>query len=196
MTASEDLVEELLRDRLAPVVRELVAATVRFEWYFKPLLIPHEERKVILGGLSTKSADLDARLVLNSAERTVVGLGWFLALHLLQPQNRRQVLVLDDPTAAFDLINQAGFISTLRAFLRLTRPKQVLITSHDDSLATLLADELAPVDGWPSAVARIRCERDGDDASVVVPQPGTSTASTIHDETQRLGLFGESALSA
>lgn len=195
-TASEDLVGELLRDRLAPVVRELVAATVRFEWYFKPLIIPHDRRKVVLGGLSTTSPNLDARLVLNSAERTVVGLGWFLALHLLQPESRRQVLVLDDPTAAFDPINQAGFISTLRAFVRLTRPGQVLITSHDDSLATILADEFAPVDGWPAAVARIRCERDGDDASVAVPQPDASAASSVDHEAQLLGLFGESALSS
>jgi energy-coupling factor transporter ATP-binding protein EcfA2 len=194
MTASEDLVAELLRERLAPVVRELVAAIVRFEWYFQPLLIPHDERKVVLGGLSTTDPNLDARLVLNSAERTVVGLAWFLGLHLLQPESRRQVLVLDDPTAAFDVINQAGFISTLRAFVRLSRPGQLVITSHDDGLATLFADEFAPVDGWPSAVARIRCERDVDDASIAVPQPGAQAASTVDRELHLLGLLGETAL--
>jgi hypothetical protein len=35
--ASENLIKTLLHDHLAPVVRELVGAIVRFEWYFKPL---------------------------------------------------------------------------------------------------------------------------------------------------------------
>jgi hypothetical protein len=50
MRASETLVGELLQDRLAPLLRELIAATVRFEWYFKPLEIPEETRKLTLGG--------------------------------------------------------------------------------------------------------------------------------------------------
>jgi wobble nucleotide-excising tRNase len=56
----------------------------------------------------------------------VVGVAWFLALHLLQPAERRRVLVLDDPTSGFDTVNRGGFIATLRAFARLTRPEQLL----------------------------------------------------------------------
>jgi energy-coupling factor transporter ATP-binding protein EcfA2 len=190
-TASEDLVGELLGERLAPIVRELVAAMVRFEWYFKPLLITHEADRVVLGGLSTTQSSLDGRLMLNSAERAVVGLSWFLALHLLQPESRREVLVLDDPAAAFDLTNQAGFISTLRAFVRLTRPKQVVVTSHDDGFASLLADELVPVDQWPSAVSLIRCQRDENDASTAVTEWSDETARVLADEIARLGLTGE-----
>ena len=91
--ASERIVTGLLQTRLAPAVRELVAAIVRFEWHFKPLIVPERGRTVVLGGLATSRPDLDARLLLNSAERTVLGLAWFLALHLLQPVERRQVLV-------------------------------------------------------------------------------------------------------
>jgi hypothetical protein len=54
-SASEDLLRELLSGRLYPVVRELVAAMVRFEWYFQPLQITAEGREVLLGGLATPS---------------------------------------------------------------------------------------------------------------------------------------------
>src|SRR6476659_7719766 len=77
LQASEQLVCRLLDERLAPVVRELTAAIVRFEWYFKPLQMSSDGRKVVLGGLATERAGLDARLLLNSAERPVLGLSWF-----------------------------------------------------------------------------------------------------------------------
>lgn len=192
--ASEELVRDLLQGRLAPVLRELVAAIVRFEWYFQPLQIPDHERRVILGGLATAEADLDARLVLNSAERHVVGVAWFLALHLLQPPERRQVLVLDDPPAGFDSVNQAGFVATLRAFVRLTRPEQLVVATHDDGLAAVLAEELAPVDGWPSATARLRCRRDSANGSTVSVEWTDDISRTTDDEAVRLGLQGEATL--
>jgi energy-coupling factor transporter ATP-binding protein EcfA2 len=112
LQASEQLVCRLLDERLAPVMRELMAAIVRFEWYFKPLQMSSGARRVVLGGLATERDDLDARLLLNSAERTVVGLSWFCALHMLQPPEHRRVLVMDDPTAGFDNAkNTAGFAS-------------------------------------------------------------------------------------
>ncbi|HEX2071015.1 MAG TPA: AAA family ATPase [Thermoleophilaceae bacterium] len=193
LRASEQLVGELLQGRLAPIVRELVAAVVRFEWYFKPLLMPDTGRKIVLGGLATSEADLDARLVLNSAERTVLGLAWFLALHMLQPSDRRMVLVLDDPTSAFDAANQAGFVSTLRAFVRLCRPEQVIIATHDDSVAAVLAEELAPVDNWPTAVARVRCQRDAKDRSVATSLWWSDASRAVTTESERLGLLDESS---
>jgi hypothetical protein len=193
LKASERLVADLLQGRLAPVVREIVAAIVRFEWYFKPLLIPDAGRKVILGGLATSDEKLDARLVLNSAERTALGLAWFMALHLLQPASRRRVLVMDDPVSVFDAANQAGFTSTLRAFIRLTRPEQVVVAVHDDTVATLLAEELAPVDGWPSAVTRLRCQRDPKDFSVVRAEWTSVESRSIAEEAERLRLQDEAA---
>jgi energy-coupling factor transporter ATP-binding protein EcfA2 len=191
LSASEQLVSELLQGRLAPAVRELVAAIVRFEWYFQPLLMADKGRKIVLGGLATSQADLDARLVLNSAERTVLGLAWFLALHMLQPTERRRVLVLDDPTSAFDAANQAGFISTLRAFVRLTRPEQILVATHDDAVAAMFSEELAPVDDWPSSVARVRCQRDSEDCSVVTGSWTTGPSTAVASESEQLGLRDE-----
>jgi energy-coupling factor transporter ATP-binding protein EcfA2 len=191
LKASEQLVADLLKGRLAPVVRELVAAIVRFEWYFKPLLIPDAGRKVVLGGLATPDEKLDARLVLNSAERTALGLAWFMALHLLQPPERRRVLVMDDPASVFDSANQAGFTSTLRAFARLTRPEQVVVAVHDDAVAAVLAEELAPVDGWPAAVTRVRCQRDPMDFSVVSAEWTSEESRSIAEEADRLRLRDE-----
>jgi hypothetical protein len=100
---------------------------VRIEWYFKPPKISWQDREIVIGGIATERQDLDARLMLNAAERSVVGLAWFLALHLLQ----------------------------------------LIVVSHDDVVAESLAEELAPVGDWPTAVARIRCERDEEDVSFV-----------------------------
>jgi energy-coupling factor transporter ATP-binding protein EcfA2 len=190
MRASEELLRELLEGRLYPVVRELVASIVRFEWYFEPLRLSVEGRQVIIGGLATPRSDLDARMLLNSAERTVVGLAWFLALQLLQPAGRRRVLVLDDPAAAFDAVNRAGFTATLRAFVRLTRPEQLVIATHDDAVAALLAEELSPVGGWPRAVTRVRCRRNADDESVTQVELFTTDSGNLAEEEAMLGLPG------
>jgi energy-coupling factor transporter ATP-binding protein EcfA2 len=192
--ASLSLVSELLKSRLYPVVRELVAATVRFEWYFEPLQLTLEGSEVVIGGLATSRADLDGRLLLNTAERTVVGLAWFLALHMLQPQEQRRVLVLDDPVSAFDSVNRAGFAATIRAFVRLIRPEQVVVATHDDAIAALLAEELSPVEGWPASVFRIRCHRDEDDLSTATVVWTNQHSSDLDADTTSLGLDGESTL--
>lgn len=191
LQASEALVGKLLDERLTPVVRELVAAIVRFEWYFKPLKMSSGSRRVVLGGLATDRGDLDARLLLNSAERSVLGLAWFLALHMLQPPERRQVLVLDDPTSGFDDANTAGFASTLRAFVRLLRPKQVVVATHDDRVAAMLAEELAVVDGWPVSVARVRFRRDADDCSVASEEWALERERAVEHDAEELGLLDE-----
>jgi ABC-type nitrate/sulfonate/bicarbonate transport system ATPase subunit len=131
-------------------------------------------------------------MTLNSAERSVLGVAWFLALHLMQPEERRRVLVLDDPTAAFDTTNQWSFAATVRAFVRLTRPDQVLIATHDDAVAASLADDLAPANGWPEAVTRLRCERGADDASTVINEAHISDSQDTQRELALLGLIENS----
>jgi hypothetical protein len=191
LETSERMVSELLDNRLAPIVRELVTAIVRFEWYFKPLQMSTEKKKIVFGGLATDRADLDARLLLNSAERTVLGVAWFLALHMLQPKERRRVLILDDPTSGFDNANQAGFVSTLRAFVRLLEPEQVVVTTHDDAVAAVLVEELAVVDGWPHSVAQLRFQRDKNDVSEVSIEDRSKTTRKVAPETKRLGLLAD-----
>jgi len=109
---------------------------------------------------------------------------------------RRRVLVLDDPTSAFDAMNAAGFGATLRAFIRLARPEQVILTTHDDAVATQLAEELAPVGGWPAGVGRIRCRRNADDASVTVTETRSVDSGDLAEEEAMLGLGGEPTLFA
>lgn len=188
LQASEQLVSRLLDERLAPVMRELMAAIVRFEWYFKPLQMSSNSRKVVLSGLATERDDLDARLLLNSAERTVVGLSWFCALHMLQPPEQRKVLVMDDPTAGFDNANTAGFASTLRAFTRLLRPEQVVIATHDERVAAMLGEELARADGWPESVVRVRFSRDAKDCSVASEEWAHDGDRQVGRESEQLGL--------
>lgn len=55
--ASEEEVEALLVGKLEPVVRELLAALVRFEWYFKPPMISSAGRKLVIGGIATERGD-------------------------------------------------------------------------------------------------------------------------------------------
>lgn len=193
LRAADDLVGTLLEGRLAPVLRELVAAIVRFEWYFKPLKVHSTNRQIVLSGLATEQEDLDARLVLNAAERTVVGVAWFLALHYLQPPERRRVLILDDPTGAFDTVNQFGLLTTLRTFIRLARPEQVVITTHNDALGAIIAEEFAPVDGWPSRVTRLRIQRDEHDASVRSLEWSLDESRHTANEADTLGLEGGAA---
>src|SRR4029079_18666765 len=71
--SSELLVNDLIDGRLAPVMSEITAAITRFEWYFKPLHMSGDDGKIIFGGLATDRPDLDARMVLNSAERSLLG---------------------------------------------------------------------------------------------------------------------------
>jgi AAA domain len=189
--ASEEEVQGLLAGKLAPVVRELLAALVRFEWYFKPPLISGSDRRLVIGGIATGRGDLDARLTLNAAERVVFGLAWFLALYLLQPAQRRRVLVIDDASAAFDSSNQAAFVSTLRAFVRLVRPDQLIVVSHDQAVAESLADELAPVGDWPAAASLVRCMRSKDDTSVAERVGLEESPRDLQVDLEHLGVIGE-----
>jgi hypothetical protein len=174
--ASTNLLSDLLKTRLEPVWQELVRAMSRFEWYFKPLRVNPEGKELVIGGGATLHDDLDIRMLLNSAERTVVGLSWFLAMHLLQPPDRRRVLVLDDPAGALDSSNLAGFIATLRAFVRLVRPEQLIVATHSETTALTLEEELAPVGSWPVEVVRIRCRRDGDSSVAQAADPVVESA--------------------
>ncbi|HSH39905.1 MAG TPA: hypothetical protein VK993_14110, partial [Chthoniobacterales bacterium] len=129
--AQENLLGRLISGPLEPLLRELIAALTRFEWYFHPLRMSVARGEVHLTGLATDSERLDVRMLLNAGERSIVSVAWFLALHLLQPRTSRRVLVLDDPFSALDDNNQASLVSTLRTVTRLTRPDLLVLTSHD-----------------------------------------------------------------
>jgi len=187
----ESLLNRLLEGRLFPLVQELVDAMVRFEWYFEPMHLRVRGNKMHLSGLATSNEKLDVRLLLNAAERSIVGVAWFLALHVLQPQGHRRVLVLDDPASGFDPLNQAAFVATLRALLRLLEPEQLVITTHDEAFVALLEQELAVVSGWPSQVSRYRCRRGSSGVSEVDKVPDGDLHSGDLDRELRLLAFEE-----
>ena len=56
-------------------------------------------------------------------------------------------LVLDDPFTSLDENNQAAFVSTLRAFARLTRPRLLLLSCHDRTVSDAIEREFAQVNG-------------------------------------------------
>lgn len=157
--AREALVGRLLDERLVPVVSELVGALVRFEWYFRPLNVEVRGRELRLHGLSTDDPDLDVRMLLNAAERTIVGIAWFFGLHLTQEKDERSVLILDDPASGFDETNKAAFVSTLSVLLDLLEPAQFLITTHDEALVAALETELARRASVKDPVGLLRCRR-------------------------------------
>jgi energy-coupling factor transporter ATP-binding protein EcfA2 len=189
--ASTSLVEAMLQERLFPVVRELVTALTRFEWYFEDLQVAINQGEIELKGLSTTAEGLDIRLLLNAAERDVVGIAWFLSLHLMQARDERRVLVIDDPAEGFDAVNRAGFVSTLRTLVRLARPEQVILTTHDELLADLFEEELAPVAGWPIELVRVRCRRDRDALSVANRREVAPANADLDREERMLGLKQE-----
>jgi len=191
--ARETLVGRLLDDRLKPVVQELVSALVRFEWYFdEPLEVAVKGREMRMWGLSAGDPELDIRMLLNEAERSVVGIAWFLALHILQPKPCRQVLLLDDPASGFDETNKAAFVATLRSLLHMLKPEQFLITTHDDAVVALLEQELGEVGGWPPEMAVLRCSRRSDGSSEVLPGRSDSLGKAdLERELRMLSLQGE-----
>jgi energy-coupling factor transporter ATP-binding protein EcfA2 len=165
------LVGRLLDERLTPVVRELVDALVRFEWYFKPLEVEVSGRGLRFHGLSTDNPKLDIRMLLNAAERTIVGIAWFLGLHLTQEKSDRKVLILDDPASGFDETNKAAFVSTLSVLLDLLDPEQFLITTHDDALVAVLEVELGRRTNGAAPLTLLHCRRTETGTSEVRPRP-------------------------
>jgi hypothetical protein len=164
--AEASMVERLITGPLQPILVELVAALTRFDWYFQPLQVDVTSDKLHLTGMASEAADLDVRLLLNSAEKAVLGIAWFLALYLLQAEEKRRLLILDDPLAWLDDGNQAAFVSVLRSLMRLTQPDLTVCSTHDPGLADILERELSPVGGWPAELRRLHCERSNGIATV------------------------------
>jgi hypothetical protein len=178
---------------LGGILAELVRSMTRFEWYFDRIDLRRNKNGLHLTNMVRERPNVDIRLLLNSAEASVVGMAWFLALHLLQPRERRQVLVIDDPSAPFDATNQSAFVETLRVVARLCRPDMIVIATHDTGLAQVLKREMVPVDGWPTRSSTLTLERAADGACQPVRAPdaeSTVRPADPHHEAERLGLVG------
>jgi len=194
--AQERLLNDLIKGPLEPVLAELISALTRFEWYFHPFEMTISRGQVRFGGLAVPpGAGLDVRMLLNTGERAIVTIAWFLALHILQRPESRTVLVLDDPFSQLDENNQAALLATLRVVTRLTRPQLVVLTCHERVLADTVEREFASVEGWPSDLVRLRCSRNSNGESTIELVPPEAPAGDLAAEIRRFGLGTEEDLS-
>lgn len=81
--------------------------------------------------------------VLSSSQLNVLAVSTFLALNLAVESLPLQLVVLDDPLQSLDTVNLLGLADLLR---RVREARQVIVSTHDETLAGLLARKLRPVD--------------------------------------------------
>ncbi len=155
-------------DRLREVNAEIVAAQLE---RVAPLLQriyaqvdPHPSFRAVSfltrtvrgrGRLWTSLDDIGAHVsvdepsaVLSSSQLNVLAVSTFLALNLGIETLPLQVVALDDPLQSLDTVNLLGLADLLR---RVKSTRQVIVSSHDERLATLLARKLRPVSETESA---------------------------------------------
>lgn len=86
---------------------------------------------------------VDADAILNQAEKSLVGLSWFLTAYLLAGREYSNVLILDDPFQHLDETNIGSFMRVLDLMDRVFNVGQIIVTLHErnhfDSLLRLWA---------------------------------------------------------
>lgn len=90
------------------------------------------------GGVSVD----EPAVVLSSSQLNVLAVSTFLSLNLAIETLPLQLVALDDPLQSLDNVNLLGLADLLR---RVTAVRQVIVSTHDDRLAGLLARKLRPV---------------------------------------------------
>jgi exonuclease SbcC len=81
-------------------------------------------------------------MVLSSSQLNVLAVSTFLSLNLAIETLPLQVVALDDPLQSLDTVNLLGLADLLR---RIKDSRQVIVSTHDERLAGLLARKLRPV---------------------------------------------------
>jgi DNA repair exonuclease SbcCD ATPase subunit len=132
------------------------------------------------GRLWTSLDDVPARVtveepatVLSSSQLNVLAVSTFLALNLAVGSLPLQLAMLDDPLQSLDTVNLLGLADLLR---RVREVRQVVVSTHDEKLAGLLARKLRPVDptqrtrtialeGWTREGPTVRQDDIGTDPS-------------------------------
>jgi DNA repair exonuclease SbcCD ATPase subunit len=95
--------------------------------------------------LSDRTADVsvsEPSIVLSSSQLNVLALSTFLSLNLAIESLPLQVVALDDPLQSLDTVNLLGLADLLR---RIKVSRQVIVSTHDERLAALLARKLRPI---------------------------------------------------
>ncbi|MDA8398622.1 MAG: AAA family ATPase [Actinomycetota bacterium] len=94
-------------------------------------------------------------VVLSSSQLNVLAVCTFLSLNLAIETLPLQVVALDDPLQSLDTVNLLGLADLLR---RVRATRQVIISTHDERLADLLARKLRPVAGSAARTRLIRLD--------------------------------------
>lgn len=95
--------------------------------------------------LGDRTADVSVQepsMVLSSSQLNVLAVSTFLSLNLAIATLPLQVVALDDPLQSLDTVNLLGLADLLR---RVRTSRQVILSTHDERLAGLLARKLRPV---------------------------------------------------
>lgn len=107
--------------------------------------------------LDDRTADVSVNepsMVLSSSQLNVLAVSTFLSLNLGIETLPLQVVALDDPLQSLDTVNLLGLADLLR---RIKTSRQVIVSTHDERLAGLLARKLRPVsEGGHTRLVRLQ----------------------------------------
>ncbi|MDE0318940.1 MAG: AAA family ATPase [Acidimicrobiaceae bacterium] len=92
----------------------------------------------------------EPKTVLSSSQLNVLAVSVFLALNLSVSSPALMTIALDDPLQSLDNVNLLGLSDLLR---RLRGQRQIILSTHDDRLATLLERKLRPVEDAERTIA-------------------------------------------
>ena len=143
---SSDLVEDVL-SRLEPLLQRIYATADPHPEFRVARLISrmHRGRGRVLAEVSdqlhgNRVETPDA--FLSSSQLNVLAVSVFLALNLGLPTPPLTLAILDDPIQSLDDLNLLGLVDLLR---RMRERRQLMISTHDIRIASLLERKLRPV---------------------------------------------------
>lgn len=87
---------------------------------------------------------INPSLTFSSAQLNVLAISIFLAIHSKQVWSTLDSILMDDPIQNMDDLNILSYIDLIR---RICREKQIIISTHDDSIYRLMYRKLYPVNG-------------------------------------------------
>jgi len=133
-----------------------------------------QQRKGRNAELSTLISDPDSRVqsespkdVLSSSQSNALAVALFLSLNLTAARLPLDAVILDDPMQSMDPVHLLGLVDVLR---RVLPSRQLLVSTHDKNLGSLLARKLRPagqisstivirIGAWSPESTTYECER-------------------------------------
>lgn len=134
-------------ERIEPLLQRIFATvdphpTFRVVSFLTKMTGGHGQLWTTLDDVQGHKSIQDPSLVLSSSQLNVLAVAIFLSLNLVIPTLPLQVVALDDPLQSLDTVNLLGLADLLR---RVKATRQVIVSTHDERLASLLVRKLRPV---------------------------------------------------